>query len=161
MAVLTPVGTFTDYDGFVALLRARKEQLGLSDMALDHLAGLAHGHTGKLLGPAQERRLGVSTFGVLLNALGLSGTLYVDPAKAAALADRMTPRRSASVHPNGRISRAMVKRARATVLHELARKAVKARWAKSTPEARATTVAALNAARAAKRKLRTRTKKVA
>jgi hypothetical protein len=48
-----------------------------------------------------------------------------------------------------------VKRAKATVLHELARKAVKARWAKSTPEDRAATVTALNAARAAKRRTRT------
>ena len=44
-----------------------------------------------------------------------------------------------------------VKRARPIVLANAARKAVKARWARSTPEDRAATVAMLNAARAAKR----------
>jgi hypothetical protein len=53
-----------------------------------------------------------------------------------------------------------VKRARPIVLANAARKAVRARWARLTPEQRQAVVAALNAARAAKRN-RTRTKEAA
>jgi hypothetical protein len=35
----TPVGTFTDYNSFVELLRARKAALGLSNDVMDELAG--------------------------------------------------------------------------------------------------------------------------
>jgi hypothetical protein len=38
------IGTFMDYASFVALLRQRKAELGLSDLALDELAGFADGH---------------------------------------------------------------------------------------------------------------------
>ncbi len=144
------LGTFTDYQSFIALLRARKEQLSLSDLALDDFAGLAPGHTGKVLGPSQVKGMGVLSFTLLLDALGLSGTLHVDPAKAARLSGRWAgaASRRSFVRPNGPMS---VKRARPIVLSAAARKAAKARWAKAPPELRAATVAALNAARAAKR----------
>jgi hypothetical protein len=44
----SPIGTFTSYPEFVALLRQRKDELGLSNDALDDLAGFTRGHTDKL-----------------------------------------------------------------------------------------------------------------
>lgn len=129
-----PLGTFTDYASFVALLRARKAELGLSDLVLDDLAGLAGGHSQKVLGPAMVKTIGGLTFTALLDALGLSGTLYADPAKAAHLAaDR---RREARVRATQPVGRAAIARARPAVMTELSRQANKVRWKGATPEQR-------------------------
>jgi hypothetical protein len=113
------VGTFTDYQSFVALLRARKEVLGLSDLALDELAGLTSGHVGKLLGPSQVRGIGPLTFGILLDALGLSGTLYVDPAKVASLG-KIEQRKASHVRSEHRVGKTAIRR----VMRELGRKSM-------------------------------------
>jgi hypothetical protein len=143
------LGTFTDYASFVALLRARKVELGLSDLVLDELAGLAGGHSGKVLGPSQVRGIGPVAFDALLRALGLSGTLYADPAKAIGPADR---RQAKGVRNKHRVGKEAIRRARPVVMQELARKGGAARWAGSTPEARAAMIARMNAARLAKRR---------
>jgi hypothetical protein len=49
---------------------------------------MASGHSDKLIGPSQTRGIGPVTFSIVLDVLGLSGTLYVDPAKAAKLEER-------------------------------------------------------------------------
>jgi hypothetical protein len=53
-----PLGTFRDDSECVALQRQRKDELGLSNAALDALAGLTDGHADRLLGPAgtKDRR---------------------------------------------------------------------------------------------------------
>ena len=63
-----PLGTFTDYASFVALLRRR--QVGLSNPGLDHLGGFTAGHVDKLLGPTQSKGIGAVTFTPPLDALG-------------------------------------------------------------------------------------------
>ena len=53
------IGEATCYDSLVAALRKRKSELGPADVIVDELAGLAAGHTGKILGgkrvPARRR----------------------------------------------------------------------------------------------------------
>jgi hypothetical protein len=147
-----PLGTFTDYASFIALLRRRKDSLGLSNEALDELAGFTRGHTDKLLGPAETKGIGRATFEPLLDALGLSGTLYADPAKAERLAGRWERRQAASIREPGRIAKAAVARVRPVVLRELAAKGGAARWAGSTPADRAAMIHKMNAARLAKRR---------
>jgi hypothetical protein len=131
---MEPIGTFTDYQGFIALLRRRKAELGLSDLALDAAADLTHGHTSKLLGPGHTKGLGAMTFTPLLDALGLSGRLFADPAKAKKMSGER--RREGAVHPNSRIGKDVLKKARPVVLGDLARKAAAARWQRATPEQR-------------------------
>jgi hypothetical protein len=133
MAIPEPLGTFTDYQSFVALLRAQKERLGLSDLQLDAIAGLTDGHTGKLLGPAMVKTIGGLTFTPLLDALQLSGTLFIDGTKPLRKAERRAER---AVRDNGRVGRDAIQRARPAVLAEQARKAAAKRWAGSTPEQR-------------------------
>jgi hypothetical protein len=151
MANPVPIGSFHDYGSFVALLRQRKERLGLSNEALDELAGFTRGHVDKLLGPVPVKGIGAVTFGPLLDALGLSGTLFADPAKAARLAGRWEKRKAALVRDKGRIGKAAVARVRPGVLAELAAKGAAARWAGMTPADRARHVAKMNSARRAKR----------
>jgi hypothetical protein len=152
-----PLGTFTSYQEFVALLRQRKDDLGLSNATVDALAGLTDGHTDKVLGPAATKNLGPLTFTALLDALGLSGTLYADPAKAARLSRRWDKRRANRVRENGsgRIAKAAIARVRPVVLAELAAKGGAARWAGSTAGERAAAVEKMNSARLAKRRAST------
>jgi hypothetical protein len=84
-------------------------------------------------------------------ALGMCVVLVEDP--DATVRQRWAQRSEPQAHGRGRPSR--LRRAKAEALAELARKAARARWAKTTPELRTATVAALNAARAAKRRTRT------
>jgi hypothetical protein len=137
-------------DEILDALVARKTALDLSNATVDHLAGLTLGHFDKIAGSSRDRVPTLPTLFAVLGALGLAVQLVEDP--DTTVVSRWEKRREDQARGNGRISRSMVKRARSTVLHELARKAVGARWSKSTPEQRAATVTALNAARAAKRR---------
>jgi hypothetical protein len=139
---ITPIGTFTDYDSFVELLRARKAELGLSNDVMDDLAGLARGHSDKLVGPSQTKGIGPVTFGLVLDVLGLSGTLYVDPAKAAKLEERWRrdQRMESRARNNKPVNPTMVRRA----LRQHLTAATRTRWDRTTPEAKAAFIAMLN-----------------
>jgi hypothetical protein len=128
-----PYRHLTDYSAFVALLRQRKDELGLSNMQPDAIAGFCEGYVDKLIGPAGTTGTGPATFGPLLDALGLSGTLYADPAKAARVAGRWDKRRAGSGHPPPHIAKAAVARVRPVVLAELAARGAAKRWAGATP----------------------------
>lgn len=155
---MTPLGTFTDYHGLLDLLRQRKAELGLSDAALENLCLMAKGQISKYLGPAQEKAPNAFLLMTVVDALGLSGTLYADPTKVAALSGawgREGRRDDARVRPNGRVSKAMVKRVRPMVLSQAAQKAARARWDKTTPEQRKQISAYLNRLQAERRRART------
>jgi hypothetical protein len=128
-------------------LAARKTAVGLSNATVDALAGLTLGHFDKIAGPTRGRFPRLDTFMALVGALGLAVTLVEDP--ESRVQRRWTKRSDANVRD--RVSRAMVKRARATVLHELASKGGRSWWARMLPEQRQAYIAKLNAARAAKR----------
>lgn len=59
----------SDYDGLIAAIVHRRHALGLSQLAVDQIAGLADGYTGKV--EANVRRLGMMSLGLILQALGL------------------------------------------------------------------------------------------
>jgi hypothetical protein len=71
---------------------------------------------------------------LLLDALGSSGVLFADPAKAAKLSGER--RHKGVVHPNNHVGKDLLKKARPVVLSDLARKAAAARWKRVTPEQR-------------------------
>jgi hypothetical protein len=91
--------------------------------------------------------MGPATFGALLDALGLSGTLYVDPAKVARMGRRWQRRREAGVREPARLAKAAIARARPLVMAEPARRGGKARWAGATDEQRRVAVRQLAEAR--------------
>src|ERR1700719_2186727 len=92
------LGTFADPDGLVTLLRARQVEFGLSNEGLERLCGFAGGQVDKYLAPAREKAPGAFVLATLMDALGVSGALYVDPAKVARLSKAWARegRRSAS-----------------------------------------------------------------
>src|SRR5262249_18674696 len=59
-------------------LAARSDELGLSRLELDHHAGLASGHSGKLLGGRAVKKFGIISLEVMLAALGVHLVLVQD-----------------------------------------------------------------------------------
>ena len=91
------IGEAHDHDSLVAVLRQRKDQLHLSDLMLDDLAGFTQGHAGKLLGPARTKTLGRVSLSAMLGALGLRLLVVVDSETAQRVAGRWKPRRERHV----------------------------------------------------------------
>ena len=65
------LGTARTYHELHALLRARADELEVSRLDLDALAGIAAGYSSTLLAPAKKKKLGPVSLGPLLAALGL------------------------------------------------------------------------------------------
>jgi hypothetical protein len=76
------------YDDLVEAMRLRKERLGITLETLDAVSGVQSGYSGKLLGPAQVKTMGIATAVFVLGAMGLRLTVIEDPA----LLDRVRPR---------------------------------------------------------------------
>jgi hypothetical protein len=119
----------------IEALRSREDALQLSDATADAIAGLTLGHTGKALGPSR------------MKSLGLMVQLVPDP--DTQVQRRWKPRSAGQAHGRGRLSQ--LRRARADVLADLARKGGLSWWASMSPEQWQAHIAKLNAARAAKR----------
>lgn len=61
----------TGYQGFIAALRARKVEMGMSDKDLEYVGGLASGHVSQVLTRGAPKALGPLSFGRVLRGLGL------------------------------------------------------------------------------------------
>lgn len=60
-----------DYNGLIEAIRARVAALDAPHDALEEFIGLTRGHLGKLLGPAEDKRIGIHTLWRMFEALGL------------------------------------------------------------------------------------------
>jgi hypothetical protein len=138
-------------DALLAAIRARQDELGLSNEALEHLGDFAGGVVNKYIGPSREKCPSVLSLYRLLDALGLSVVLRVDPRKKAHLTAGR--RKESSITDDGRISQQSLRKLKPLILTEAARKAVQAPWSRATPEQRREAAARMNAARLAKREM--------
>jgi hypothetical protein len=68
------------YNGLWSAVRARVEAMGITRIGTDTLSGLPDGYTGKLLGAAQVRRIGLNSLEKLLDGTGCYLVLVEDPA---------------------------------------------------------------------------------
>lgn len=75
---MTELASVSDYAGLVDALRDRKESLGLTDRAIEEIAGFHGGYAGKLLGEMHVRTFGQMSLGAILGALGLRIVLVED-----------------------------------------------------------------------------------
>lgn len=91
------LGTFTDYDGMLAAVRARVRELQVKGEEFDQYAGLPSGYLSKLIGERPVRRIGMTSMGPLLNALGVVCVLVEDPSATARLKNRLQPRNGSFV----------------------------------------------------------------
>jgi hypothetical protein len=120
----------------VDAFRARKEALGLSNEAVEHLIPLAAGHCDKVLGPSGTRGLSQTTLDGMLNALGLKLLVAIDPEQVARMRSRWEGRDLRQVRPPAKVAAALIARARPAVLRELGRRAGQARWRGIDPKLR-------------------------
>jgi hypothetical protein len=86
----------SDYQGLIAVLRERAEQLDVSNETLDGVTGLASGYTGKIMGRKGHKPLGRLSLGLMLQALGLKLAVLEDPEQLARMRPRLTKRRGGS-----------------------------------------------------------------
>jgi hypothetical protein len=80
-----------DYAGLIAALRLRIQEVGASCESIDHLTGLASGHTTKIIAPRRIRIAGKVSLGLLLDALNLRLIPVVDDAAAEQYRSRLPP----------------------------------------------------------------------
>jgi hypothetical protein len=80
------------YDELVDAVRDRCDEMSMTRAELDHQAGLADGHAGKLLCPAHLKRFGMRSLELVLGGIGCKLALIEDPAQAAKIRARMKPR---------------------------------------------------------------------
>jgi hypothetical protein len=78
-----------DYDDLVEAVRTRLSELSATTLALDNVAGLPSGYTGKLLGAKRIKRFGMTSLGPTLEALGVKMIVVVDEESERRFSERM------------------------------------------------------------------------
>ncbi len=129
------IAVVSSYDALIEAIRARKAELGLSDATVDSISGLALGHTGKLLGPAQVKTLGKVSMGLMLQALGLVLIVAEDPEQTERMRAQYVQRESGSVR-DGNYASPVSKRLMSRVFTPFAKQGGIARMSKLSPEQR-------------------------
>jgi len=132
-------------DGLHKAFRARAEQVGISRLRLDEIAGFPSGYAGKLLAPEPMKWPGRVSFGPLLGGLGLKLLVVEDTEAVKRIAGepkaRWWPRQASptSIEDRAAVAARMSKLgrrggpARSAALsakrrRAIARKAARARW---------------------------------
>lgn len=86
------LGECSDYDGLHRILRDRADELNVSRTTLDEAAGLALGHSSKLLAPRPLKKLGVVSLGLMLQAMGLKLVVVEDVEALEQISAKLIPR---------------------------------------------------------------------
>jgi hypothetical protein len=86
-----------DYNEYVDAIRERAAELGMSRLERDLQAGLASGHSGKLLGAKHVKKFGFVSLGLVLGAIGCKLILVEDSTQTAKILARREPRQEKMV----------------------------------------------------------------
>jgi hypothetical protein len=105
----TPIAT---RDELVEVLRARKAELGLSNAFIEQALHMTDGGCDKILGPSRTKGMSVYVMFDLVELLGGRLVFQVDPATEARMRNRWERRAEGQAHGRGRISRALMERAK-------------------------------------------------
>jgi hypothetical protein len=101
----SPIGRLiATYDDVVDVFRARADELELSRLEIDHLSGLASGHSSHLLAKKHTQRFGVISLRLMLDTLGLRLLVVEDPDLTARTLKRRTPRQSSHLRVMRKLS---------------------------------------------------------
>jgi hypothetical protein len=133
------LGEFRDYGQMLAGIRARVNEMQVNGERFDEFAGLPRGYLSKIAGTKPVRRIGITSMGPLLSALGVTCIFVEDPEATARLKNRLKPR-------NPRLVRSAASEFRLSHrwLRKIASKGGTARDAKLTPEQRSELARELN-----------------
>ena len=78
-----------EYSDLHRAMRARAEQLNISRLSIDDIAGMPEGYAAKVLAPAPMKCAGHKALLPLLGALALKLVILEDPVALAAIRDRL------------------------------------------------------------------------
>ena len=126
------LATFSDYEGMLNAIRARVRELEIAGEAFDGYAGLPTGYLSKLTCSAPVRRIGMTSMGPLLSALGVTLVMIENAEATARLKQRLEPRNKSFVRSAPRI--VLTKR----FLKQIGRKGRDNRWQKLSKKERST-----------------------
>jgi hypothetical protein len=118
---LTEHAPIRSHDELADYLRFRKEQIGISNEALEQCCGLTRGFIDKLLGLNRVKNLSKLTLDCLLGALAVQLIPQPDLERESKMVGRWETRDVCQVRTTGRISAAAMKRARPHLFAELAK----------------------------------------
>jgi hypothetical protein len=102
----------------VDLFRLMKERLGLTNDFCDDVGGLTKGHTDKVLGRSETKRLGYDTFALYTLLTAVEFRVYVDM-DAVKRMEGVWEKRERPLFPNGKIGRVSKKVIEAAKPHVL------------------------------------------
>jgi hypothetical protein len=92
MSSAAPFARFVhDYPSLIGVMRERSDDLQLSRLELDRIAGTPDGYSGKLLSKNPRKNIGIATLGPLLESLGLVICVLENPAARDKTLARRTP----------------------------------------------------------------------
>lgn len=134
-----PIGDFRTAAELLDLLRARQVDIGLTNESFERICDLAAGGANKYLGPTHEKWPGILMVSMFMDALGVSGSLWIDAAKVAKVEAAWRDegkRKDRYVRPSERISKVALKRARPLVVREMGSRGGSSTWAKVPKAAR-------------------------
>jgi hypothetical protein len=132
-------------DDMVEAFRARKEQLGISNAAIEELLLMAAGTCDKYLGPTRSASLTWRVTEDVMTLFGVELVMRVNPELEAKMCGRLERREERNVRQQRRLSRQLMEVATSQFYARLSKLGNEARKAKLPPEARS------NIARAAAR----------
>jgi hypothetical protein len=89
MGALRPLAIVKDYDGLHQACRAYVDKISVSRVVIDEVAGLPSGYAGKVLGPNQAKRLGMTSLGPFLQTVGLVLIVAQDTDASARMLERI------------------------------------------------------------------------
>jgi hypothetical protein len=120
----------------IEVLRARKEQLGLSNVYIETQLQMADGGADKVLGPSTVRGMSLSVMFDIVELFGCRLVIQPDPELEAKMQNRWARRDERSVRQQARLSRQLLEIANKQFYTRLSRLGNEARKAKLPPEAR-------------------------
>lgn len=141
--------SFTTFDALVAAMRARRIELGLSQLAVDELAGLPSGYQGKLEAMLSNpnaknaRGIGRDSLPLVLGALGLEIAVHASSGKASKSTNEtisllLSATRKAMSERGRKGAEMRQEKVAPAKRRAIARKAARARWDKHRKEKAAT-----------------------
>ena len=138
------IGEFTSYDEMLAAVRSRVAELQVNGERFDEYAGLPKGYLSKLIGVHPVRRIGMTSMGPLLSAMGVKLAMLEDPAATQRLKDRLIPRNNS--YPRATYTLRVVTDRQWSRIQKLGRQA---RWEKLSKQQRSAIMRAVRAGRKA------------
>ena len=92
------LGRISSYEDLCRVLIARCDEFDIAFRTLDEAAGLADGHSSKLLAPRSTLTMGRTSLGALLRALGVVLVAVEDPDAVSRALPRLQKRKPSGLH---------------------------------------------------------------